>query len=358
MEERVFRVTPLTPVHIGAGETYGPEEYRIEAGGGLVRLNVAAILESWRPERRREFERRIEANDLTGARQMVHESSRGRPEFELYRTALGRAAERELKKAADPTRRRGEIHALCRNAVTGQPVLPGSSIKGAMRTAIVNACAAHNEAVQGRVREELARYRGTAWQTLEEGALRYKRARTESDPLSYLRVCDGVFPAECVQVDRVVVRTRQEREVGRGIQMHFERLLARSDSPQAPSCRIGIALAAERMRHPDATARLRLSWDFLIGACEAFYRRRRQEELEQFGWLDGGPLPPSPPGGLLWRVGRFCHFESLSVDGLRSGWNVQRRRPIVGMGASRSVIESGGRFLPFGWLLLEPERGG
>ena len=61
--------------------------------------------------------------------------------------------------------------------------------------------------------------------------------------------------------------------------------------------------------------------------------------------------------GLLLRVGRFSHFESLSVDNLRQGWNVQARKSIT-EGSSRTLCrcrpnpDGAGTALPFGWLLL------
>lgn len=352
MQERVFRVTPLTPVHVGTGAVYSPEEYRNE-GGALVRLNLSAILASWPAERRRRFESLIEANNLLEARRMVRQYGRGRAEFELYRVALAPEARKELEGAEDPGQRRGEVHPLYRNPVSQEPVLPGSSIKGAIRTAIVNACAAHDPELRERVRRELGHRRKTAWQVLEEGALRYERSRTESDPLRFLRVSDGVFPPEAVRVDRVLVRTRQERAASK-IQMHFERLVARCDGGEAPSCTVRIAVDDERMRR--SKSGLALGWDFLVAACEAFYRNRYHEEVRHFEWLEDSWLPESSPaGGFVLRVGRFCHFESLSVDRVRSGWNAQRKRPIEGMGSSRSAVKlADGRFAPFGWVLLEP----
>lgn len=68
---------------------------------------------------------------------------------------------------------------------------------------------------------------------------------------------------------------------------------------------------------------------------------------------------------LLLRVGRFSHFESLSVDTFRRGWNVRARREIS-EGATRNLasihrkvrgpdgsLADGELRLPFGWILLK-----
>jgi CRISPR-associated protein Csm5 len=56
----------------------------------------------------------------------------------------------------------------------------------------------------------------------------------------------------------------------------------------------------------------------------------------------------------LLRVGHFSHFESLSVDELRKGYNIKKREPITDMGSTRTrcLMENGKPAMPFGWLML------
>lgn len=355
MEERVFKLTALTPVHIGTGETITPEEYFIQADK-LVRINLHRILMEWPEGSRRRFEQLIAANQLEPARRMLRDAGCD-PRYQLYQAAVGAAARQELQRE-DPARRSGEVHVLLRNLAAGAAVIPGSAIKGAIRTAIVNASAAYLGAEEREsIKRRLDQDRKRAWMLLEELALEYPRERTERDPLRMLRVSDAELPPAAVRVDRVMVLNRQQREPeGRGIQLHVERLLSRADAAQPPSCTLRIALATELAR--DRRTGLKpLDWDFLIASCNYFFWSRYQEEIRQFGFLAGTQWVPEqlPAGGILLRIGRFSHFESLSVDGLRSGWNQQLRRPIEGMGSSRSLcVLNKERLAPFGWALLEP----
>jgi len=355
MDERVFRFTPLTPVHFGAGEMITPEEYKI-INQTLIRLNPHAIVAAWDPATRRRFEQAIEANNLKQARDLLRAAA-DQPRFQLYRAQMGAETAAALRDAP-PDRRGGEIHAVVRNLHAGKVVVPGSAIKGAIRTAIVNALAASLEdPAKQQIRAALERQRDRAWQVLEARTLEYERNKTELDPLRGLRVSDGELPPEAVRVDRVLVQNRSGRQnQARGIQVHVERLLSRADGIKPPSCLIRIALAEEWTR--DRRTGLKpLGWDFVIGACNCFFARRYQEEVAQFSFLQGREWVPAqlPEGAILLRVGRFSHFESLSVDGLRSGWNAQRRRPIEGMGSSRSLcMLDRGVGAPFGWVLLEP----
>jgi len=369
MDERVFRLTPLTPVHIGAGEVITPEEYKI-TGQTLIRFNPHAIVAAWDAATRRRFEQAIEANNLDRARQMLHEAA-DQPRFQLYRAAMGAEAAAALRDVPPDRRRardrpRGEVHILVRNLHAGKVVVPGSAIKGAIRTAIVNALAARNLTREDRhaIRQLLDGWeqrggvmkRNRAWEVLETKALVYQRDKTERDPLRGLRVSDGDLPAEAVRVDRVVIRNRSgEQNQARGIQLHVERLLSRADRVPPPSCQIRIALAEEWTR--DRRTGLKpLGWEFVIEKCNDFFMQRYAAEVQSFSFLQGRRWIPAelPAGAILLRVGRFSHFESLSVDELRSGWNAQRRRPIEGMGSSRSLcLLDNGVAAPFGWVLLE-----
>ncbi len=351
MEERVFRLVPLTPVHIGTGETIAPDEYFLQ-GNWLVRINMHRLLLDWPPVQRRQFEQFIAANRLDEARKLVHAAAQS-AQFQSYRARIGEPARRELQNAS-PDRKSGEVHTFVRNLHAGKVIVPGSAIKGAIRTAVVSVLAHHERSSVGpAVKEALQKNRGTAWMTLEEKALGYQRRFTEQDPLRMVRVSDGELPPEAVSVDRVMIVNRGgQASQAQKIQLHVERLLSRADGKEPPSCDVRIALDDR------ATVKSPLQWDFVIESCCYFFWKRHREEVENFPLLAGRSWVPSswPQGSILLRIGRFSHFESLSVDEFRSGWNAQRRQPIQGMGSSRSLCMISNQLLaPFGWVLLEPK---
>ncbi len=366
MEERVFRLTPLTPVHIGTGEVMGPEEYFIDPPNKrLVRFNWHAVVAAWPDSDRRRFEQLVQtavrAEQMEQARKMLRGAALQNAACHLYATRIGGPAFSGLHNA-DPLRR-GEIRLLCRNLHTRQAVIPGSSVKGAIRTAIVNAGAA---AEIQRLHQELHRLlmadpseRNCAWVQLEEIALARKRNETEKDPLRVLLVSDGAMGEDAVRVDRVVIRKRTgSQSAGSQILQYVERLLSRADRRDAPSCLISIAIATGRAQHPRSPLRRgAIGWDFLLDACNAFYYRRYLEEVQTFSFLAGTQWVPDalPEGAFLLRLGRFSHFESLSVDALRSDWDARRNRPSERVGGSRSLCACDEKTLaPFGWVLLEP----
>jgi len=376
-----FRAEALTPVHIGTGAAIAPEEYLLKEGT-LVRFNAHAVLADMGETERKRYEEALDQGDLVAAQRLLRGAC-DPASHALYRTRIGAGAERELGALVGASAGEGDPHAarlcevrpLLHNPVSGGVVVPGSSIKGALRTALVNHYAQRDrDRVRGAVDEEPNKDR--RWQALEQSALNYQRNRTEGDPLRLLRVADSEIPPSSAQVDRAtVIRKGGADKSLSKIQIHIERLLSRADAESAPGFEVEIEIDAIQAAHPTLRELLGrvLDWPLLAAACNDFYRRRMAVELDHFfpatpgdpspvrlavlnAWNAGSAdLTPRAPGPdeILLRVGRYSHFESLSVDELREGWNVQKRQPIDGMGATRTLCATrSGVKVPCGWLRL------
>lgn len=361
---RRFRLRPLTPVHIGGKERLAPEDYVLD-GDVLVRLKVSSILAALSPELRRRFEQEVDAGRLRAAQDIVGGFWRGlppsaRPDFEWYRIRVGEGARNELRQLVARPERSGEVAALPRNPYTGDVVIPGSALKGAIRTALVSmrvngpASAAYQHAAGDR-RQRPARI-------LEETAFGYRSSATESDPLRLLKVSDAAWPAAAVRVDRAMLHKLGRGDGGDGIQIHLERLESRADGTPPPECVVTISLREAAAVTPAERRLFRVlfNWEELRIACAAFFIGRLQAEGSHFDEVarlarEWWPSQQEVNTALLLRVGRYCHFDSLSVDTFREGWNARRREPIREIGSTRTLCEAaGGKRVPFGWVLLEP----
>ncbi|HXG31805.1 MAG TPA: type III-A CRISPR-associated RAMP protein Csm5 [Bryobacteraceae bacterium] len=366
MAERMFRAVVLTPVHIGSGDRLAPEDYVLEERTNrLVRLRTGALLRDLGEAERGRLESLLRENRFREARRLLGAHA-GEAKYRAWEVAAGKESVAELKAAVEePERRRGEVLALPRNPYTGAVIVPGSAIKGAIRTALLSACVNHPPAskkaeVARRIEEAKRAELKKAWQTLESVGFQYPRSETEKDPMRLIHVADAEVRPEAVRVDRAVIvnRTGEEARAG-GIQMHVERLVSRADGGAGAEFGVRIALEEERARDPRIRELLNVffDWEFFGAACNAFFLGRWQEEAAAFARVKEavGERPELREGEILLRVGRFCHFESLSVDGYREGWDAQRKRPIRGMGSSRTLCHTAaGRLAPFGWIVLRP----
>lgn len=377
-----FRATPLTPIHVGDGNVLAPEDYLIE-GDHLIQFNRAATLRDMKPETRRQLEERLERNDFRAAQEILRKSVQ--PRHYRCRIQIGAESKADLLKAVgnplDPVVRQRAVNGFVRNPLTGQPYLPGSALKGAIRTAVVNTFAQkHLSSIKQAVSPllENPRDRRNAWKALETEALNFEFRRLQEDPFRLVKVADAELPADRTRVDKVWPVKRDGKEDTQGIQMHFERLLSRGDGVDHS---FAVELELDEQAAADTRVQVgrRLDFETIRRACMSFYAGRILAERRRF-FADAQPperifgaqglIKINPDQvlvaksiqerGILLRVGRFSHFESLSVDGLRQGWNVQARKPIK-EGSSRTLCrcrattEGASAVLPFGWLLLELE---
>ncbi len=381
-----FRATPLTPIHVGDGNSLSPEDYLIE-GDHLIQFNRATTLRDMQPETRRQLEERLDRNDFQAAQEILRKSVQ--PRHHRCRIQIGAESRADLLKAVgnplDPVVRQRAVQGFVRNPLTGQPYLPGSALKGAIRTAVVNAftqkhLASIKQAVSPLL--ENPRERRNAWKALETEALNFEFRRLQEDPFRLLKVADAELPANRTRVDKVWPVKRDGKEDTKGIQMHFERLLSRGDGIEDGG--FAVELKLDELATGDTRVKVgrRLDFETIRLACNSFYTGRILAEQRRF-FTDAqsperifgaqGLIKINPDKvlvaksiqerGLLLRVGRFSHFESLSVDGLRQGWNAQKKQPFKPgeEGSSRTLCrcrattEGSSLALPFGWLLLSEE---
>jgi len=368
-----FTATPLTPIHIGSGDVLAPEDYILK-DNKLIRFNRSAVMGDMSPEVRRSLETALDKNQFSQAQEILRSACH--PD----RHAMGqigisnesRDALMTLVANPDSPMRRREVHPFMRNPLLGQPYIPGSSIKGAIRTAIVNAYTQqHLPGIGAKVARADERRKA---QALETAALNYQFDNLEGDPLRLFKVPDITLPDARTRIDRVLQFQRSKGFVD--IQMHFERLLSRGDGE---TLSFTVELEVDNNALDDARVRKSLgrSLDFeqIRKDCNGFYTGRMLAEYTRFFSDDAVPearygaqgLVKLQAGkiliakslrdeGMLLRIGRFSHFESLSVDKLRQGWNIQKKQPID-EGSTRTLCRSAGAKgavpMPFGWLHLK-----
>lgn len=369
MPEAVFTAVPLSPVHIGTGEPVGPEEYYLEDAGAaklLVRFSPTAVLGAAGEAERARVDKLLEAGKADEAVQALRGLARKVPEGVLYRCALGSGAAKFLQGwLTDPGKSRGEVRPMPHNPYDGRLVIPGSALKGALRTGVLS-CLANTpgkaefrEAFSGRIREagherELSRMAGELEKELIQGG-----GGIESDPFRFLKVEDAsVTGKDVLRIDEARVVYADEDMRKPGPPMFVERLLSRADGAEG-GFRVTVRMAApEEIREAAKKKGNKFAWTadlgWILTSANSFFRHRYQVEVYRFPALYSAlPAPEELPKGYLLRVGRYSHFESLSVEGLRKGFNRQKRTWIT-EGATRTVCElAGGKRAPFGWILLQ-----
>ncbi len=169
-----------------------------------------------------------------------------------------------------------------------------------------------------------------------------------------------MVPQEFVRLDRAVVLGPGGSDAPAKIQMHFERILSVSDGGDAPHLEFQLVLEKEEKAWREGIRGYLAkvpALEQLLQSLRFHYINRAAAEAKKFQALYSGPWgqwigQAKQSGWALIRLGRFSHFESLSVEELRR--TLDRRRQWITEGTSRTYCTPDGtKKMPFGWALLQ-----
>ena len=386
-------VTPLSPVHIGSGEDMDPTSYVMDADA-LYEFSSSALAAVLDEADRNRLLGLVEGAQgervLTGVRKFLFERRDGLIAHasravqaatgvrELYELRIGTVAQTETKAI-----NKLEIERTFSHPDTRIPILPGSSLKGAIRTALLN------EENEGRGLEG-----GEDSRKLQQRLFNYWGF--ETDPMRLVHVEDamgsGGLAMDDLTADTAIVFAvnRKKRKItdkgGREVRSQAEQKGLYQTLEVVPALRGrafrgGLRLHCTDLRN-GRMPRADLRWTAadIAGACNRFYRRsfaRETEALRERGLLDErwydavqrlkeeglGDLLDSNRAFLL-RVGRHSSAESVTLDGVRS---IQIKTPkdqedryeeeATTWWLASDHIDASSGLLPFGWVLVEMTEG-
>lgn len=404
LQTRDLAITTLSPVHIGCGDTLDPTGYVID-GDTLYQFDPSAALAALGPEQRSEL------LAITSGAPNIAMLKKAQQFFDRHREPLIAAAghwmpvspaiaeeyHRRIGKAANIERdgkqviNSLEIQQCFRNPISRQPIIPGSSIKGAIRTALLDAVNDGKPLSQADKRGH-----DRSWNTnLQERLFNYDFKHLEKDPMRLILIADAPYsgpddvnPSEvlfAVNRKRHPVRKNGELLKSQAEKQNLsQRLECLPPLRQRSLCsRLTIQSTDGLDRHSDKLPARELRWDAHAVAkhCNEFYfkqLRREVEALKKRGYLDSawreaveslmsGELARriADHQAFVLRVGFHSGAESVTLNGLRNIKIMQgkdergRNRPpqfadkpktwwlaSTEQGDQRSLI-------PFGWVIIE-----
>lgn len=352
-----FRLEVLTPVFVGSGEDLSPLEYVIRQEGKDYVLHLVDG-ESWLQARYNDSAVRtaLTNGDLLLLRRLMAEQldadqySQTRIPFTMPQ--LAKDLQRHIN---DPeSNSKAEIMPFVRNSVTGCAFLPGSSLKGALSTPIIDAldgllrkmgCPDLRAATQGE--------RSKHTQTLYRNTLKQMFGDIPEHAMQALKVADIAIPPQATRL--VAAREASLKADKKGTPKPPCETLTPSAAGGLPlygSLHLDCRSGQPAVELPDGSL---LSRQRLGELCNAFYTRRFQDEWQRFYALPHlaqtrqALLPVKkrleqldPAREWLVRVGRYAHLECVTVS-----HNAPEHKK--GFGKTRTLADG---LLPFGWVIL------
>lgn len=399
-------ITPLSPVHIGTGESYEPTNYVIE-DGTLHEFDTGAVMTALTEAERAKllgiasgkpstemieavqrffFERRETLMGHAIQRIPVLPGVAG-----LYAKRVGQTANREAdgKKVLN----RLEIDRTSFNPVTRLPLLFGSSIKGAIRTSLLDKENAGARLLKTEDRRTGKR-RDENNQELQNRLFKFSPGKFELDPMRLVQIADAAWSGEpglpAAQVHLAVNRKKVEVKDKQGLVRKSQ--AESKDLYQILECIpgwryraftgqlnlqsvAGIPNQGHSGKPQLPAAELHFNTKQIAAACNAFYlpilqdERTLMRERKYLGafWdkamqqLLAATRDKMERGdAFLLRVGRHSGAESVTLNGVR------QIKIMKGKGEQPEYLDAAKTLwfaaddkdqatdlLPFGWLLVE-----
>jgi len=347
-----FIIRTLAPVHIGCDEVYEPT--------GFVLDETSCTLNSFQPL---EFVRSLGKKDLE---RLTVICRRGSLEsiLELYKFMRGKSAPGHKVKACkglveqyqktlsigtgDKRRIQQELNnfTISRTAfhpVTLSPYIPGSAIKGALRTAYLNG-------QQHAKNPGKMRFPADLEKTLLDGG------SFHTDPFRLLKVSDFYPVGPC---NASIVFAVNEKKTPSKFQARGPYQILEVIEPGAiflGTIQIVPPLTTEIIKTP-------LTTKSLLDSCQNFYMREKLREDDELADIAIPKTVSVKKGGILMRLGRHSGAECLTIEGQRHirimqgkgnppTWNSEGATTFW-LAAEASAKYDKKKLSPFGWTSLE-----
>ena len=368
MKRYSLRLNPLSPIHVGCGTDYDPLSYVID-GNELCTFTPDSLSQVLEPD---EFDQLDAIAEMPGTRSLnemrrfIGQHAGAISDAASHRVQVAPGIVKEYSNVIEGRgHRQGqlEIGRTFFNPYSNHPVIPGSSIKGAIRTAALSNL---NKGAEYQNKRDFR----------EENLL---GGRFGEDPFRLVKIGDAqIGNPEAATMSKVVYAVNKYRATdgdlldGKGITVRLETLPSIFDNGGHYYSELTFDTPGDIR---GKTPRKELQWTFsqIARMCNDFYRPKLEKDLnilagENNKWVNSVRLDIlnkeivakrlDGNTAFILRVGHHSGAESVTMDGARS---IQIRR-----GRGQTTYEkqattqwftadqpdSSIGLLPFGWLVV------
>ena len=401
-----LKYTPLSPLHIGTGDSYEPTNYVID-DGTLYEFDTGGVVQALTANDRAELTKIVGGKPDTQMLKAVQKFFYDRREAlkpwainaipvldgvaRLYNSRVGQTANHE--GGGNQVLNKLEIDRAAYNPITRQPVLFGSSVKGAIRTALLNQT---NKGQSLPLIEDrrTGRKRKENNLELQQRVFEFSAGKFELDPMRLVQVGDAAWNAQdnlptaqvFITVNRkkhkVVDAQGNERKSQAENNQNLFKLLEcvppwryRAFAAQLTIQQVdGLQTGSANSKLPKSE--LRFTMQHIAKTCSAFYLPILKAELTLM--RERGFLNPKWDLNIqalltemadkmlkgqvfILRVGRHSGAESVTLNGVRNikimKANPEYQQQTKTLWLAAQTKDQRTDLLPFGWVLVEVESG-
>lgn len=381
-----WRIHTLAPTHIGTGEHYEPTEYLVQ-DGLLYTLTLEGLQAGLSTGQLKSMAKYAldEKVNLSRLRAQLYDQRESLLPHSQHcigvSSELEQHYQRVVASVANPDTRAENTLKILRtqvNPYSNEPLLPGSSIKGAVRTALLSHVNGGVDGLQPRfghlrVTEQKKKVREEG-RRIELDRFRYRKV--DEDPFRLLKVSDAPWETGAeLATQRVIYAVNVPRAESKGIKGSYTMLETVMPGLSGFTLDLRLHRDLKGLEIPGVT-----NTDQLVMHVNDFYWAQFSEELERFArrsdistaWMSAmqrlvdGDLAQWLESGqaMLLRLGRYGGGQSKTVDGARHIFikggrgkeGYYRDLPTTMWLAGESSRHASG-LVPFGWCLLTRDTG-
>lgn len=413
-----LKYTPLSPLHIGTGDSYEPTNYVIDDGtlyefdtGGAI---AALFDQGDRAELDKITKGKPDIQMLKAVQKFFYDRREAIKPWainaipvldgvaKLYKSRVGQAANHE--GGGGQVLNKLEIDRTAYNPATRQPVLFGSSVKGAIRTALLNQVnnktplsernanlfQVENLTIPEKKQKE--REQKKVFPRLNESLFKFQAGKFELDPMRLVQVGDAAWDAQD-DLPTAQVFLTVNRKKHKVLDEHGDERKSQAENNQnlfkllecVPPWRYqafaaqltiqqvnGLQAGSANSKLPKSE--LRFTMQYIAKTCSAFYlpilkaemTLMRERGLLNSKWdLNIQALLTAMADKMLkgqvflLRVGRHSGAESVTLNGVRNikimKANPEYQQQTKTLWLAAQSKDQRTNLLPFGWVLVEVE---
>lgn len=330
----------LSPVHIGTGAELDPLSYLID-GQVLHSVSLNNFVAGMGNRLRDEFEQVLEQANLVVVRRFLYENFR-KDRDSLFAVAVTPEISHLYRMKLDDIQNQLLINPFYRCEGNMLPIVPGSTIKGALRTAVVSELANRKNIPPPQKASDVY---GFEFRVLD-------CSDAKNDPFRGIRIRDNALK-EGATIAREVKnfsKNRDQKAEANKIQMIFE---VSHSEVTGENIAFETEFTFDTYLFSTRYLGCRLTWEQVVKSCTSFYRQKMEMEHETFfkgSAAESASLQllnvPLDDNSFILRMGRFSGVESVTLDKYRKPKPPGKTNI---WGTSRNLVE--GKF-PMGWVKM------
>lgn len=359
-----FSIEPITAIHIGTGNELTPLDYFVTTKIGemdfkrpvYVKYSWDKILDSIKKDNKKlnEFMSISNVNNMVELRNFFHKNVTLKSMEALCETTNEFLSLYHENK--DPIQNAASVFEMQRNA-DKDAIIPGSSIKGAIRTAILN-----GEYLIQKDKKLVT----SDIKTLESQLFGINRNDAKNDPFRCISISDCTLPfkkgTQFVTCVKNVHVNKKTEEIEEKASMQLLAEFIRGELTGQKTIAEGRIIIDENLFKINSSMTKKYSIKDIISMCNTFYMNEFNKEIDKFyanesdntelitPLIDILDAAVATQNTFILRVGRWSQVEFVTIDGIRAPKTPKKKGGCsMPYGTSRFDLQYNGQFLPIGW---------